>query len=449
MGDSGGATNVRYRRALTAALSLPAAGALAVAPSAPAATTLGVEGTLQPAGTTHKAFDGAFCVSNTCTSVNNLPALLDAQTGSRALQSVVDSTSGDLIIMGFSLGAASVYDRLRKWSDYSWLAPDPDRVKLVVTFGNPENKLGGEARYYQNVGLPDFQPYEHLEVMMQYDSVADRPARWGFYSMINTAFARHFDYYSVDINDPDNLVYREPGGSTYMLITAEVLPMLSWLDWFATDEQMAQLDSIFRPLVERDYDRPAYLPQGEGADWGNGTPPPSLQDVPAQYLGAGQAAITETPGEDQPAERNSDVPGSETPEPSALSAASQPETQPTGTDDSVADGALDNGGAGLEGTDGDVAGAGLEGTIGDGADPEQTDSEPTDPEPTDPEQVDPEATDPPVTDGAEIGESGDFGTDATERGNDETTSDSGHAAGATGETDTPESDDQDTEQTGD
>ena len=433
---------MRYRRALTAALSLPAAGALAVAPSAPAATTLGVEGTLQPAGTTHKAFDGAFCVSNTCTSVNSLPALLDAQTGSRALQSVVDSTSGDLIIMGYSLGAASVYDRLRKWSDYSWLAPDPERVKLVVTFGNPENKLGGEARYYQNVGLPDFQPYEHLEVMMQYDSVADRPARWGFYSMINTAFARHFDYYSVDINDPDNLVYREPGGSTYMLITAEVLPMLSWLDWFATDEQMAQLDAIFRPLIERDYDRPAYLPQGEGADWGNGTPPPSLQDAPAHYLGAGKTAITETPGEEQSAERNADVPGSETDE--LAVSAGQPEAQAPGMDNAVADGTLDDAGAALEGTDGDVAGAGLEVTAGDGADPEQTD-----PEQTDPEHVDPEATEPEVTDDAEIGESDDSGAEATERENDETTSDSGHAAGVTAETDTPESDADDTEQTGD
>lgn len=299
--DWGSSMNRRRRRALSAALSalsLPAALVLSVAPPAPAATVLAVEGTWQRARTTQTAFGGAFCKQNTCISVNNAPNPLDAKPGSRQLQAGVDRTDGDLILMGWSLGASSVYDRLREWDNSPSIAPDPQRVKLVVTFGNPENRYGGEARLYPGVGVPEDLPYAHLDVAVQYDSVADRPARWGWYSMINNAFAQHLQYFQgVDINDPDNLIIRNADGSYNMLIKADVLPMLKWIDWFTPDEQMAALDAIFRPLVEKDYDRPAYIPQGEGADWGNGTPPPSVSGSGEQLV----AAIT-------PASRSSAVP---------------------------------------------------------------------------------------------------------------------------------------------
>jgi len=56
--------------------------------------------------------------------------------------------------------------------------------------------------------------------------------------------------------------------------------MLKFVQPFVSAQRMAELDAQYRPLVERDYDRPDYIEQGQGADWGNGTPPPSLDDVP-------------------------------------------------------------------------------------------------------------------------------------------------------------------------
>ena len=264
---------------LAAALAVPVAIGLSWAPVAPAATVLAVEGTGQPKGTTQTAFQGAFCQQNTCRSINNNRTPFDVALGSSQLHSAVAATPGDVIVMAYSLGAASTYHRLREWAEKPADAPDPGRIVLVVTFGNPENKFGGDDRNLFWTGLPTEQPYQHLEVAMQYDSVADRPTRWGFFSSINTAFARHLAYFdAVDINDPDNLVYRD-GTTTYMLIKADVLPMLEWLDPFVDDGVMARLDATFRPLVERDYRRPAFTPQGDGADWGNGSLPPGVDEV--------------------------------------------------------------------------------------------------------------------------------------------------------------------------
>ncbi|CAA0116516.1 Uncharacterised protein [Mycolicibacterium vanbaalenii] len=269
--------NGTARRVLAAAIALPAATVVSHAPAASAATVLAVEGTLQPTRTTQTAFNGAFCAQNTCRSINNARTPFDVRPGSLQLQAALDSTPGDVILMGFSLGAASIYDRLREWEDEPDLAPDPQRLRLIVTFGNPENKYGGDDRGNPYAGLPEVQPYPHLDVTMQYDSVADRATRWGWYSAVNSAFARHFDYFKPsDINDPDNLVYRDDGGTTYMLIEADVLPMLKWMAGFVPAERMAELDAKYRPLVERDYDRPEYVEQGAGADWGNGNLPPAL-----------------------------------------------------------------------------------------------------------------------------------------------------------------------------
>ena len=269
----------RVRRALAGALAAPATILLVQPASAPAATVLAVEGTAQKRGNAQTAFNSEFCEHNTCRSINNARSPFDVKPGSRQLQAAVDSTGGDIVLMGYSLGAATIYDRLREWEKAPAQAPDPDRVVLVVTYGNPENKYGGDDRKNYYAGLPAAQPYRHLDVTMQYDSVADVPTRFGWYSLMNTAFARHLAYFDdVDINDPDNLVYRDEDGSTYMLIKAETLPMLAWVDPWISDERMAELDAKYRPLIEKDYDRPAYVPQGGGADWGNGTPPPSLDD---------------------------------------------------------------------------------------------------------------------------------------------------------------------------
>ncbi|MBB2989001.1 hypothetical protein FHR72_000458 [Mycolicibacterium iranicum] len=270
--------NRQRRRALAGALAVPAAVGLCFSPTASAATVLAVEGTAQLKGNAQTAFGNEFCAHNTCRSINNARTPFDVKPGSRQLQAAVQSTAGDIILMGYSLGAATIYDRLRAWEKSPGTSPDPGRVVLVVTYGNPENKFGGDDRKNSYAGLPAVQPYAHLDVTMQYDSVADVPTRWGWYSRMNLAFAQHMAYFQdIDINDPDNLVYHDADGTTYMLIKADTLPMLKWMDPWLSDARMAELDAKYRPLIEKDYDRPDYAPQGEGADWGNGTPPPAAQ----------------------------------------------------------------------------------------------------------------------------------------------------------------------------
>ena len=149
---------------------------------------------------------------------------------------------------------------------------------MVVTFGNPYNRFGGSERDSRHaVQPPASSPYRALDVVMQYDRLADRPTRRGWYSALNARMSRHYDYFDADINDPSNLVYRD-GATTHMLIEADVLPLLKGWDWLLTDERMAELDAKYRPLIERDYDRPAYVEQGPGADWGNGVEPAVLRD---------------------------------------------------------------------------------------------------------------------------------------------------------------------------
>lgn len=263
--------------AALATVLIPAAGFLQAAPTSHAVTALFAEGATRQGGEAQSAFGGVFCEQNECRSLGR--GTVTRKITSQQIQAAVDSTPGDLILAGYSVGGAGMYDRLREWERNPSLAPDPDRIVLIVTFGNPENKFGGQNRNNVGVGLPAYQPYDHLDVVAQYDGVADNPTRFGFYSYINSAFSRHFSYFDgLDINDPDNLVYQE-GNTTYMLIPAETLPMLQWVRPFVSAERMAELDAKYRPLVERDYDRPAYVPQGEGADWGNGNPPPSLAPV--------------------------------------------------------------------------------------------------------------------------------------------------------------------------
>ncbi|WP_370333583.1 PE-PPE domain-containing protein [Mycolicibacterium hippocampi] len=291
----------RYRTfaATLAALSMPAVVALSAAPPALAVTVLAAEGTTRSSGEAQTAFNGAFCEQNTCRSLG--PGPVAASTSASQIQRGVDSTPGDIIVIGYSLGASGVYNRLREWERNPELAPDPERVVLIVTYGNPENKFGGNQRNRSGTGLPDEQPYDHLDVVVQYDGVADRPTRFGFYSLINSGSSRHFTYFEddIDINDPGNLVYRE-GNTTYMLIEAETLPMLRWVEPFVSDERLAELDARYRPLVERDYDRPDFIEQGEGADWGNGTPPPSVSGSGEEVARLTEESQTSEPAIEEP-----------------------------------------------------------------------------------------------------------------------------------------------------
>ena len=259
-------------------LALTASGAILAGTCtgwAARADTVTGEGVFMPRGSTAKQFGGAFCPSVT---VSSMPTSVRSQ--SAKLDAAVMASAGPTVVVAFSLSAVAADDMVADWIADPATAPDPQRVWIVTT-GNPLNRYGGTQRD-RAAAIPAVQPYRHLDVVNQYDSVADRPARWGWYSQRELSLSRHLAYDEVDINAPENLVYRD-GNTTYMLVPAKELRQLRGLRFlrdigWVTPERYDELDAERRTRIEADYDRPAYVEQGPGADWGNGVEPEALRD---------------------------------------------------------------------------------------------------------------------------------------------------------------------------
>lgn len=283
---------------LAALVAIPTAWGLTSAPFVSADVVLSAEGMLQRSGTSDTAFSGEFCSQqsgNTCKSVNHRPVSV-SKAATQVHEAVAAQLAADpgtpIVLLGWSLGGAAITDTLIFWHENPDEAPRDGAVRFFVTFGSPFNKYGGNQRTAAR-NLPTDLAIPGLEVVAQYDTVADRPDLRGWYSLRNLSWDRHQQYLDgVDINDPANLVWLDnETGVTYMLLPAKTLPMLSWLDPWVSDATMDRLDDKYRPLVEKDYKRTTgqtdtptgqegyrdYIPQGAGADWINGVAPPSLQ----------------------------------------------------------------------------------------------------------------------------------------------------------------------------
>ena len=274
----------RTARAWDRTLAGLSAGALLAAgimwaAEADAQTTITGEGIFMPRGSTAKQFGGVFC-QPTCTTVSSMPTSVRREA--IKLDQAVMSSTGPTTVWGFSLTAVAVHQLVDEWTANPDTAPDPERVRIITT-GNPLNPLGGTQRNRSNaVAIPEAQPYKHLDVVVAYDSVADRPARWGWYSQRELSLSRHLSYNDVDVDDPNNLVYQS-GNTTHMLIPATELRQLRGLRFlrdigWVTQERYDEVDAERRARIEADYNRPAYVPQGEGADWANGVEPEALRD---------------------------------------------------------------------------------------------------------------------------------------------------------------------------
>lgn len=290
---------MNYIKAALAATAV-AATVIVPAPTAQAATVLATEGLLSRSGKTQTAFNGGFCADHTCRSVNKAP--INVKKEAQRLQAAINGTGGDLILLGYSHGGATIDQALIDW-DRTGTGVDPSRVSLIVKLGNPYNSLGGSNK--DLVKLPATSPYRQLEVIAEFDSVAHKPVKWGWFSAINRSLGRHGAYFDADLNNPNNLVWHdEATGVTYLIIRADVLPMLKWRDWFTSDAEMARLDAKYRPLVEKDYDYSKFTPQGPGADWYNTTP------KEAPRVGSDQA-VEEIARDDDQAPPQSDPDGAD------------------------------------------------------------------------------------------------------------------------------------------
>jgi len=188
------------------------------------------------------------------------------------LQQVGISPSGIDRVVGYSLGAHVGLGYIRE---------NPEAAKDIrwTFMGSPDTAEGrpskGKGHEGQN-GLPDGD-WSNVEfVTRQFDPVSDPAARFGGLSSINASLSVHTKGYDgIDLDNPD-ATYTNEDGSVQKWYRTDTLPVLAWRKWFTSDERMAELDKYYRPLIEKDYDRPVDLEDTDDVET------PELSEEPAE-----------------------------------------------------------------------------------------------------------------------------------------------------------------------
>ncbi|BBX16429.1 hypothetical protein CRI77_19445 [Mycolicibacterium duvalii] len=263
-------TSRAFRSALTTTLLaiVTAISLLATTPTAGAANVL----TLSPLP--HRmlpAFQGVMCASpNTCNevkysfamnrSIENLDYAIRAATAAVTAPdpttgAVGEVTDGDTVTVFALSGGAIGVSKWLDWNAGEADAPSPEVLSFVV-IGNPTRKYGGANRRFDT--MPQTQ-YKVLDIARQYDPVADTPDRFSILARLNLTLGflspLHYDYSTIDINDPNNYRWTE-GNTTYVLVPTEDLPLLAPLRMLGLSALADRLNGPLKEIIERAYDRP-------------------------------------------------------------------------------------------------------------------------------------------------------------------------------------------------
>lgn len=198
-------------------------------------------------------------------SYDTSPGLIGIADGVRALEPWIATTPGSKTVVAYSKGTHAALGWLRENADEL----PAHRIEFVL-LGSPETPGNGGWRVGHNLqsGLPPTNDFQNVTfVVRQYDSVADSPVnRFNFLAMINASFSTHLEGYDgLDLDNPDAVYVDPKTGATTLYFRTDLLPMLSWMDWFATPEQLAEWDATLRPLIEAAYARPVEIPDPDYA----------------------------------------------------------------------------------------------------------------------------------------------------------------------------------------
>lgn len=291
----------RKRRSKSLAVSLGGAAAsalAALAPPAQAATVLTVEPLNLGQGpyVAHQ-LQGALCAApNTCEPVPYPASLsmLSIPTGAAALNTLIDQTAGDIIVFGYSEGAQVAGQWLTRFAgtanslaaDAVGTAADAARTVSFVLIGNPCRASGGVDHALGSIvgtNVPADTPYQVIDVARQYDLWADFPTdtsnRLAMWNAIAGSLFIHTDYSQVDLNDPNNVTWKD-GNITNVLVPTPTLPLLYPLQVVAKtpvgqllklDDVVQSLNARWKPIVDSAYDRPVPVPV---------TPPAAASEAP-------------------------------------------------------------------------------------------------------------------------------------------------------------------------
>lgn len=214
--------------------------------------------------------------------------------------------TGPKIVYGFSGGARVASVWLRDHADDAD-APDPDQLSVVL-IGNGGRKYGGVNGWFWGDLLltPTDTQYDVVDIAREYDPIADFPSNpFNLLALANglAAFSYvHLRYDEVDLDDPDNVVWKE-GKTTYVYVPTEHLPLLQGFYDAGLGSLVEDIEPRLREIIDSAYNR----------TWLEGKPTQGEQNAaPRTLLRAAVAEDKDTAGTDDDA--TNDTPENVTPE---------------------------------------------------------------------------------------------------------------------------------------
>jgi hypothetical protein len=258
---------------------------------------------------------------------NNTSGVANIEAGVTLLNNKLNSTSGDILVFGYSEGCQIAYMWLRNYGTTTPINPDNLSFLLIA---NAERKYGGFAYQQSNydavgdtAGLPTTVPYQVLDIACQYDGVADFPTANGLLEEYNSiaapttstpnpyttamsaglailsnsaqttavmnavagmVYIHNLGYESVTVANPTNVQYVDPSTPNVTYIWAPTYPVpLLGIPGSAT---FPQSDQQYRTIVETCYDRPVSIPMPDyAASAGWSVEPFPIQPTPPPVVG--------------------------------------------------------------------------------------------------------------------------------------------------------------------
>lgn len=284
---------MHIRRLTVGATAVAAAGLMALAPTATAATVFNLGGTGSliwgDPGPWHLPYtDGE---PETTILYPSSPVEMDwsISVGADLLQQAWASTPGAKITVGISQGGlviAEVKRRLMALPEDQ--RPGPDELTFFCV-GDPSNPLGGMFRALEvgyelpilgvTVKLTPDTPWDTVYITREYDGFADFPDRVGNLVAVANALLgiiyvhARVDYADVDLttvpgSDVTRTINSLGATITTYLVRTESLPLVQPLrDLGLNEDFVAKLEARLKPIVDAGYSRNDGLtePEGDGA----------------------------------------------------------------------------------------------------------------------------------------------------------------------------------------
>ncbi|MDD7813702.1 PE-PPE domain-containing protein [Mycobacterium sp. CSUR Q5927] len=236
----------------------------------------------------------------------NQAGIANINGGVTALNNKLTSTSGDILVFGYSEGAQVATKWLRQYGKNTPVTP-ASRLQFLL-IGNAERRYGGFAYKHQNLaticdvdGLPDplpdgtsTVPYKVTDFARQYDGFADFPSatdiqqavdsvgaalsdplNWALRALqdvVNATIGAHKDaalnavlgmqmvhtnYFSVTPGDIHNVRFTDPDHPLVEYVWSPTYPV----PLLGISPTFPSLDRDKRKLIEQAYSRPVVMPQ--------------------------------------------------------------------------------------------------------------------------------------------------------------------------------------------